>query len=43
MHIYFFFLQLKYAGRPPLAAPAVGIGEIHNSQIDALMKDTFTL
>nr|CAB3237826.1 probable 2-oxoglutarate dehydrogenase E1 component DHKTD1, mitochondrial [Phallusia mammillata] len=35
-------IQPKFAGRPCLPAPAVGIGQIHNEQIQNLMQDTFS-
>lgn len=33
--------QLKYAGRGHLAAPAVGIGALHQAEVKQLLEDTF--
>lgn len=33
--------QLRYAGRPELACPAVGIGQLHKQEIEQLLRDTF--
>ncbi|KJE91351.1 dehydrogenase E1 and transketolase domain-containing protein [Capsaspora owczarzaki ATCC 30864] len=34
--------KLKYIGRGPLAAPAVGVSKIHKAEVEKLMQDAFT-
>ncbi len=34
-------LQIKYKGRGPLAAPAVGIGRVHRAEIEHILNTTF--
>ncbi len=34
-------LSLRYAGRPALAAPAVGVSAVHKVEVARLMDDTF--
>jgi 2-oxoglutarate dehydrogenase complex dehydrogenase (E1) component-like enzyme len=36
-------LQLKYVGRPPLSAPAVGIGELHKQELTNIINNTFKM
>jgi 2-oxoglutarate dehydrogenase complex dehydrogenase (E1) component-like enzyme len=33
--------QLKYAGRKPLAAPAVGIGKLHQKEAQEVITQPF--
>ncbi|KFM64895.1 putative 2-oxoglutarate dehydrogenase E1 component DHKTD1-like protein, mitochondrial, partial [Stegodyphus mimosarum] len=33
--------KLKYAGRKPLATPAVGIGKFHQEEINYILNETF--
>ncbi|CAG2104913.1 unnamed protein product, partial [Medioppia subpectinata] len=33
--------RLRYVGRPPLSAPAVGIGELHKQEAADILLDTF--
>ena len=35
------FLQLKYVGRPPLSASAIGVSAWHKKEAETLMKDAF--
>jgi 2-oxoglutarate dehydrogenase complex dehydrogenase (E1) component-like enzyme len=35
--------QLKYAGREPLAAPAVGIGKLHQKEAEEVINQPFTI
>uniref|UniRef100_H2Y7B6 2-oxoadipate dehydrogenase complex component E1 n=1 Tax=Ciona savignyi TaxID=51511 RepID=H2Y7B6_CIOSA len=34
-------VQLKYCGRPVMAAPAVGIGTLHTEQVKTILSDPF--
>jgi 2-oxoglutarate dehydrogenase complex dehydrogenase (E1) component-like enzyme len=34
--------QLKYAGRGPLATPAVGIGQMHQKEAELVSTQPFT-
>uniref|UniRef100_H2Y297 2-oxoglutarate dehydrogenase E1 component/KDG C-terminal domain-containing protein n=2 Tax=Ciona intestinalis TaxID=7719 RepID=H2Y297_CIOIN len=36
-------IQLKYCGRPVMAAPAVGINALHLQQIQKILNDPFNL
>lgn len=36
-------VPLRFAGRAELAAPAVGIGELHRAEIDKVLHDTFSV
>jgi probable 2-oxoglutarate dehydrogenase E1 component DHKTD1 len=33
--------RIRYVGRGPLAAPAVGVGQVHHKQVAKLIADTF--
>ncbi|GIY89366.1 probable 2-oxoglutarate dehydrogenase E1 component DHKTD1, mitochondrial [Caerostris extrusa] len=33
--------QLRYAGRKPLSAPAVGIGKLHQDEVQFIIQETF--
>lgn len=35
--------RLKYAGRGPLATPAVGIGQLHQKEAEEVITKTFTM
>jgi probable 2-oxoglutarate dehydrogenase E1 component DHKTD1 len=35
--------QLKYAGRGPLATPAVGIGQLHQKEAEEVITKPFTM
>lgn len=36
-----FVFQIKYKGRGPLAAPAVGIGRVHRAEVEHILNSTF--
>lgn len=38
-----FVLQLKYCGRGPLAAPAVGIASVHKKEAEFIVKKPFEI
>ncbi|CAD5119147.1 DgyrCDS7785 [Dimorphilus gyrociliatus] len=35
-------LELRYAGRDVLCMPAVGVGQVHKKQVEAILDDTFS-
>lgn len=37
------FLQIRFCGRPTQAAPAVGIGDLHQQQVNEITTKPFSM